>query len=150
MNHSLLHQSSHTQLIRQLLFFDEERNGFLNAYFPGNSKHKRHAEELISRYCAVLEQLLSDFNDEELNYRVLIGSRLNLHDLEHGTSDSFTLVFPAHTDPLEGKISWLSPLGMQLLMAEARQDYNLEVPSGILRVRLDSIRFEGGEVERKS
>ncbi|MNI69465.1 nucleoside diphosphate kinase regulator [compost metagenome] len=95
----------------------------------------------------MLERLLSDFNEENLDTRVLIGSRLLLHDLEDQTADSLTLVFPAHTEPSAGRISWFSPLGLQLLMAEAGQEYSLEIPSGTIRVRLDDIRFENyGEI----
>lgn len=147
MNHSLLQQTSRTQLLKQLIYFDEEKNGFLNHYFPAINSNRRHAEELINSYCTVLEQLMSDFSDEKLRSTVLIGSRLNLRYLSDGYMDSYTLVFPAYADPTEGKISWLSPLGMQLLMAESQQEYQLEVPSGKMSVRIDSIEFENnGEV----
>lgn len=148
MNRSLLQQGSRTQLIKQLIYFDEERNGFLNHYCAGNSKLKNSAEQLINRYCAALEQLLADFSEEKLNSSVLIGSRLNLRYLEDGYTDTHTIVFPAYTAPSEGKISLLSPMGMQLLLAERNREYLLEVPSGKIAVIIDNIQYENnGEVE---
>ncbi|WP_249899114.1 GreA/GreB family elongation factor [Paenibacillus sp. PK3_47] len=149
MNRSLLYQSSRTQLIQQLIYFDEERNGFLNSYCNGSTRLKNSAEELINRYCAALEELLSDFSEDKLNSRVLIGSRLNLRYLEDGYTDTHTIVFPAYTEPSAGKISLLSPMGMQLLLAECNTEYLLEVPSGKIAVMIDSITYEnGGEVEK--
>ncbi len=148
MNHSLLLQTSRTQLVKQLLYFDEERNGFLNHYYPGKHPQRKQAEELINRYCTVLEQLLSDYSEEKLCSSVLIGSRLDLRYLADGYIDTYTIVFPAYTDPAEGKISWLSPLGMQLLMAQRNLEYELEVPSGKISVMIDNISFENsGEVD---
>lgn len=149
MNHSLLHQGSRTQLIQQLIYFDEEKNGFLNHYCAGNSKLKNSAEQLINRYCTVLEELLSDFSEEKLNSSVLIGSKLTLRYLEDGDTDTHTIVFPAYTEPSAGKISLLSPMGMQLLLARCNKEYLLDVPSGNIAVMIDSITFENsGEIEK--
>lgn len=148
MNHSLLQQTTRTQLLKQLLYFDEEKNGFLNRYFPDMDPPRRQAEELINSYCAVLEQLLSDFSEEKLCSTVLIGSRLNLRYLTDDITDTYTIVFPAYANPAEGRISWLSPLGMQLLMAERQREYQLKVPSGTISVKIDDIGFENsGEVD---
>lgn len=81
MNHSLIYEGSRTQLLQQLIYFDEEKIAFLNQYFPVRSKDRSNAETLLSRYCSELEQLLTEFNGEDLNSQVFIGSQLQLRYL---------------------------------------------------------------------
>ncbi|OBZ08779.1 hypothetical protein A8L34_21705 [Bacillus sp. FJAT-27264] len=147
MNHSLLYQGSRTQLVGQLLYFDEEKLGFLNQYFPERSKQRITAEALLSRYCAILEQLLADFSEERLNSMVLIGSQLTLRYVDDGETDVYTIVFPNLAEPSDSKVSILSPVGMQLLLAEVGSTQRLKVPSGELDVVIESIKFvNSGEV----
>ncbi|MFF2911989.1 GreA/GreB family elongation factor [Paenibacillus sp. NPDC057934] len=147
MNHSLLYQGSRAQLVGQLLYFDEEKLGFLNQYFPERSKQRITAEALLSRYCATLEQLLADFSEERLNSMVLIGSELTLRYLDDGETDIYTIVFPNLAEPSDSKVSILSPVGMQLLLAEVGSTQRLEVPSGEMDVVIESIKFvNSGEV----
>lgn len=147
MNHSLLYQSSRTQLLEQLIYFDEEKLAFLNQYFQERSKERSHAERLISRYCSLLEQLLADFNGERLNSQVLIGTQLQLRYLDDDTTDHYTIVFPNQAEPNDNKISMLSPIGMQLLLSELGNTYQLAVPSGQMSVTIESIKFvNSGEV----
>ena len=144
MNHSLLYQGSRTQLVQQLLFFDEEKLGFLNQYFPDRNKQRMAAEALLTRYCSALEQLLSDFNEEQLNAVVLIGSRLTLRFLDDGATDVYTIVFPNQAEPGDNKVSMLSPVGMQLLLARLGSTERLQVPSGELAVQIEDITESAG------
>ena len=147
MNHSLLYQGSRTQLVQQLLYFDEEKIAFLNQYFPERTKQRSNAETLLARYCSTLEQLLSDFKEEELNSTVLIGSQLQLRYLDDSSIDTYTIVFPNQAEPSNNKISMLSPIGMQLLLAPLGSTCQLAVPSGELSVKIESIKFvNSGEV----
>lgn len=147
MNHSLIYEGSRTQLVQQLIYFDEEKITFLNQYFPERSKQRSHAETLLTQYCSELEQLLSHFNGEQLNSLVLIGSQLQLRYLDDNTTDTYTIVFPNQTDPNDSKISMLSPIGIQLLMAQLGSTCQLAIPSGELSVQIESIKFvNSGEV----
>ncbi|MEK5252628.1 GreA/GreB family elongation factor [Paenibacillus sp. FSL F4-0125] len=147
MNHSLIYEGSRTQLVQQLIYFDEEKIAFLNQYFPERSKQRSNAETLLSRYCSELEQLLSRFNGEELNSLVLIGSQLQLRYLDDNTTDTYTIVFPNQAEPNDNKISMFSPIGMQLLLAQIGSTCLLAIPSGELSVMIESIKFVNcGEV----
>lgn len=147
MNHSLLYQGSRTQLVQQLLYFDEEKIAFLNQYFPDRTKQRSDAEALLSRYSSSLEQLLSDFTEEVLNSTVLIGSQLEIRYLDDHSTDTYTIVFPNQAEPSDNKISMLSPIGMQLLLAKLGSTYQLAIPSGELSVKIESIKFvNSGEV----
>jgi transcription elongation factor GreA len=147
MNHSLIYEGSRTQLLQQLIYFDEEKIAFLNQYFPVRSKDRSNAETLLSRYCSELEQLLTEFNGEDLNSQVFIGSQLQLRYLDDNTTDIYTIVFPNQAEPNDNKISMLSPIGMQLLLAELGSTCQLAIPSGQLEVKIESIKFvNNGEV----
>lgn len=147
MNRSFLYEGSRTQLIQQLIYFDEERLSFLNQYFPDRNKQRSTTEALLSRYCATLEQLLANFNEEQLNTAALIGSQVTLRYSDDGMTDIYTIVFPNQADPNANKVSMLSPVGMQLLLAQQGSLQQLEVPSGSLEVSIEQIKFvNSGEV----
>lgn len=147
MNHSFLYQGSRAQLLQQLIYFDEEKIAFLNQYYQDRSKERNTAEIMISHYCTALEQLLANFNGDQLNSQVLIGSQLQLRYLDDNTTDTYTIVFPSQAEPNDNKISMLSPIGMQLLLSQLGNTYQLAVPSGQLQVKIESIKFvNSGEV----
>lgn len=134
-------------MVQQLLYFDEEKIAFLNQYFPDRIKQRSDAETLLSHYCSTLEHLLVDFKEEELNAIVLIGSQLQLRYLDDSSTDTYTIVFPNHAEPNENRISMLSPIGMQLLLAQLGNTYQLAIPSGEVSVKIESIKFVNyGEV----
>lgn len=145
MNHSSLYQGSRAQLVQQLLYFDEEKIGFLNQYFPERNKQRSSAEALLVQYCAALEQLLPEADDtklgENLGSVVLIGSELKLRYMDDGYTDIYTIVFPNQAEPDAHRISMLSPIGMQLLLARLGEECRLAVPSGEMSVSIESIRY---------
>ncbi|SFL95180.1 transcription elongation factor GreA [Paenibacillus sp. 1_12] len=132
---------SRLQLINQLVYFDDEKINFLNHYYPENN-HKRSAfERILSVYTSTLEKIISDLNEENLNSVALIGSRLELRYLNDDWIESFTIVFPQHADPNQNLISFLSPMGFQLLMSQVNETYQLEVPSGVISVKVEGIKY---------
>ncbi|MFD0676101.1 MULTISPECIES: GreA/GreB family elongation factor [unclassified Paenibacillus] len=141
MSHSLLLQGSRTQLINQLVYFDEQKKDFLDQYFPNSAKERSKIELLLSVYSAALEKILGEFNEESLNSTVLIGSRMKISYLEDGFTDSYTIVFPHQAEPNSNKISFLSPIGLQLLMAKINETYQLKISSGEIDVKLQEIMY---------
>lgn len=59
-----------------------------------------------------------------------IGSTVTVLDEELGEEETYTIVGSAEADPLEGKISNESPIGMALLGAKKKQEVNVETPGG--------------------
>ncbi|MEI7024746.1 GreA/GreB family elongation factor [Paenibacillus sp. y28] len=141
MNHSFLLQGSRTQLVNQLVYFDEEKMNFLDHYCPGHTRDRLRNEQLLSVYTSTLEQLLADFTAERLNAMVLIGSQVRLHYVEDSFTELFTIVFPHQADPNKNMISFLSPIGHQLLLGRANESYPLLVPSGEITVRIEEIKY---------
>ncbi|MCU6797074.1 GreA/GreB family elongation factor [Paenibacillus sp. WQ 127069] len=141
MNRSPLLVGSRLQLINQLVYFDEEKTNFLNHYFPENN-HKRSAfERILSDYTSTLEKIVADLNEDRLNSVALIGSRLELRYVNDDWIESFTIVFPQHADPNHNLISFLSPMGIQLLMSQINETYQLAVPSGVISVKVEDIKY---------
>ncbi|NTZ16990.1 GreA/GreB family elongation factor [Paenibacillus sp. JMULE4] len=141
MNHSLMYQGSRLQLVNQLVYFDDEKLNFLNQYFPEPNQKRRNVEKTISVYCSTLERIIKDLTEENLNSMALIGSQVDLRYLDDGSTESLTIVFPHRTDPNKNLISFLSPIGFQLLMAQTNENYQLVIPSGETLVRVENIKF---------
>ncbi|TBL76034.1 GreA/GreB family elongation factor [Paenibacillus thalictri] len=141
MSHSFLLQGSRAQLIGQLVYFDEEIVPFLDQYFPGQDRQRSRVEKRITEYSALLERILADFHTESLNSAVLIGSQLELVYVEDGSTETYTIVFPHQTDPGNNRISFLSPMGLQLLLAQKNETCQLIVPSGELAVMIKDIKY---------
>lgn len=146
MNHSELERSK-DQLTRQLLFFDEEWNGFINAYMPERTSARSGVERLMTRYVSELERLVADFTPERLHASVLIGSTVRLRYPDEGETESWTIVFPDRADFECGRISFLSPVGLQLLLATAGETRTLETPAGGAKVEVEQVRYTlGGDL----
>lgn len=148
MNHSLL-QGSRIQLVNQLVYLDEEKSNFLEQYFPVYDKERIHMEQLLTSYCEVVEQVIGGLDEGTLNSVALIGSQVRLRYVEDGFTESFTLVHPDQADPEVNRISFLSPMGKQLLMSKADGILQLEVPLGKVDVNIEEIKYmNDGEVQR--
>lgn len=144
MSHSALYQGSRSQLVKQLVYFDEERFNFLDQYFPEFGPKRSAAERLISEYVAEIERISADPTPERINSTALIGSQLEIRYLDDGDdapTETLTIVFPHLTDPDRNRVSMLSPMGYQLLLAKPGETYRLDVPSGQIDVRVENIKF---------
>jgi transcription elongation factor GreA len=141
MSHSLLLEGSRVQILNQLVYFDEDLTFFLDQYFPEHNQKRYTVEKTIQTYSTVLEEILKDLNPSTLHSVALIGSRVKLLYLDDNSTELFTIVVPSHADPDKNKISFLSPIGFQLLMARRNETYELVIPSGVVHVRVEDIEF---------
>jgi transcription elongation factor GreA len=141
MNHSLPLQGARSQLIAQLVYFDDEKYNFLDQYFPDFGPKRTAAEKWISDYIGILESILRNLTPDSLNRYVLIGSELTLKYADDGSTETYSVVFPHLTDPDRNRVSFLSPLGYQLLMKKSGDTCLLAVPSGELSVTIEQIKF---------
>lgn len=149
MNHSTILQGSNTQLVNQLVFFDEEKQSFLKRYIPNDLKERIRMDQVLSMYTTSLESIIPKGSQASLNSMVLIGSQVTLCYEEDGYEDQYTVVFPHMTDPSKNWISFLSPIGLQLLMTKMDNSYEFIVPSGTMKVRIKDIKFMNyGDTEK--
>ncbi|TLS48326.1 GreA/GreB family elongation factor [Paenibacillus antri] len=131
--------------IHQLVYFDEQYPAFFDNYLSGLQDAERALiEKSIRRYTDTLVELLEKEDDalfERLKSIVLIGSRANVYYEEDGFEESFTVVYPSESDPDMNRISFLSPIGRQLLFATPDRPLTFDVPSGKLQVVVREIRY---------
>ena len=148
MNHSLALHGCRSQLVKQLVYFDEEKINFLDQYVPNNHPKRAAVERMLANYTQAVGEILADFSAERVHSVALIGSRLELQYEDDDAPESFTIVFPHKANPDQNLVSFLSPLGFQLLLAKPGQTCRLEIPSGHLTVCVRKIRYvNSGDVE---
>lgn len=141
MNPSFLLQSK-TSLVNQLVFFDEEMSVFLDSYYSHHTKERKQVEQLLTSYARTLEQLLPDLDEQTLRSKVLIGSRVSFTYVEASEDDQVTIVFPHQSNPDLQYISFLSPIGLHLLLSATNDTLTVETPLEAYKVKIMDITFD--------
>jgi transcription elongation factor GreA len=152
MNHSSELSRGREQLVEQLVLLGDEKKRFLDAYFAMPGKERTDMNEYLSIYTQTVQKLLSCSDaaaDEELHSLVLIGSHITISYPEFDTQDAFTIVMPEQADADDNLISFLSPVGSQLLLARLGELISIDTPSGALRVLITAITFAEDDSSRK-
>ncbi|CEH30778.1 hypothetical protein AM501_30105 [Aneurinibacillus migulanus] len=143
MNHSLSYYPLRKSLIKQLIFIEENMVELLDLYVASTPIHERDFS-FFERYVSEVEKFLS--NSEESTYpalaKVFIGSQVALLYEDDGYVDHFTICFPEKSDPTHGYISFLSPVGRQLLLHDLDEKVILSTPSGEISVSIKKIEFK--------
>ncbi|PQP85084.1 transcription elongation factor GreAB [Paenibacillus sp. PCH8] len=141
MNHRTSRHNCREKLVSQLLTLGEEKRTFLDAYFDARDPQRIQLERQLVAYTQHVEKLLLG-PDEDLDSVVLIGSHIDFEYIDFHTSDSFMIVMPDDTNPDEGRISFLSPVGRQLLLGFKGEVRSIQTPSGSMRVRIKGIELK--------
>jgi transcription elongation factor GreA len=69
-----------------------------------------------------------------------IGSRVVVKSLDDGLQEEYTIVGPAESSPSDGRISHESCVGRELMGKRAGDQVRVEVPSGVIRYEVISVR----------
>ena len=74
---------------------------------------------------------------------VTMNSRVHYRDVRTHDSGTVTIVYPADADPLDGKISVLSPVGAALLGEAEGREVELPLPHGqSRRIRIVNVLYQ--------
>jgi regulator of nucleoside diphosphate kinase len=73
---------------------------------------------------------------------ITMNSTVRLMDLDRGVTETYTLVFPAHADITQGRISILSPVGTAILGYRVGDQFEWEVPAGKRRWQVVEILYQ--------
>ncbi|CAH0117878.1 MULTISPECIES: GreA/GreB family elongation factor [unclassified Paenibacillus] len=132
-------------LKEQLSYFKERKLEFIDTHYP-QPEHPARAktDSLLSRYTSRVQQLIEETGESGLRSTdiVVIGSTVTICDLDTGGTDTLTICFPDQANIDGGGISFLSPMGSQLLLAGKDETVTIEVPNGKLPIRIEQIEFE--------
>jgi regulator of nucleoside diphosphate kinase len=73
---------------------------------------------------------------------ITLHSQVRVLDLASGKRRELTLVLPPESDPAQGRISVLAPLGTALLGYRAGDELEWQMPGGMRRVRIESVESQ--------
>ncbi|QGQ45855.1 GreA/GreB family elongation factor [Metabacillus sediminilitoris] len=151
MNHKV-HQSK-DYFVQQLNYIDENIIELTDLYISSTPMQER-LKHYFNIYVLEVENLLkiNQKNDFISSFpKVFIGTKVTvLYDEENETED-YVICYPEQSDPDSGFISFLSPVGRQLLLKNIGEKISLKIPTGNIFVTIKEISFVGHlfELERK-
>ncbi|WP_175638119.1 GreA/GreB family elongation factor [Metabacillus schmidteae] len=132
-------------LVKQMVYIDENIKKLTRLYIA-HTPVQEQLKDFFNLYLLELEELLNtDPKNSVIPFlpKVYIGTRVTvLFDEENDTED-FVICFPEQSDPDSGCISFLSPVGRQLLLKEIGEKIMLKVPTGELPVRIKELSYVG-------
>lgn len=73
---------------------------------------------------------------------VTMRSTVELTDLDTGSVEVYTLVFPDEADVTEKKISVLAPIGTAVLGYRVGDEFEWKVPAGVRRLRVSKVLYQ--------
>lgn len=77
--------------------------------------------------------------EENGDQRIVLGSTVQLKDLDVNELYEYTIVSTAEADPVEKKISNESPVGKALLGFTVGDQVEIKVPAGILKYKIEAV-----------
>ena len=104
--------------------YDEARNEQAK-----NEARIKELEELIANATIIDESTI----DHSV---VSLGSTVRIFDYDLNEEVTYSLVGSNEADPLQGKISDLSPIGAALVDMREGEEKEIEIPSGTLRIKV--------------
>ncbi len=100
---------------------------------------KEEQAEIEARI-VVLEKMLRNaevIDDDEVGLDVItVGSKVKLFDIEMNEEVEYSIVGSAEADPMEGRISNESPVGIGLLGHKSGELVKIEAPMGVMEYRI--------------
>ncbi|MBW7895230.1 MAG: nucleoside diphosphate kinase regulator [Opitutaceae bacterium] len=70
---------------------------------------------------------------------VVMGSRVEIEDVENGEVDAYTLVYPEYADIASGKLSILAPIGTAIIGFSQGDTFTWKTPGGPRQIRLRKV-----------
>ncbi len=108
-----------------------------NAPLDAARQQQGHVEGRIRTIEGILATAVVVQDERATGSQVVeIGSTVLLRNLASGKELSYTLVRPGEVNPVQGRISFQSPVGKALLMHRAGDEVEVEAPSGTLRLQV--------------
>ncbi|PZE20882.1 hypothetical protein CBW46_009280 [Paenibacillus xerothermodurans] len=133
MSHSILTNGFRDGLLKQLVYFDENKYNLLDKFASSTDFEKNQIDRLVKHYQKRVENILAGFHEDLLQSRVLIGSKVLLQFENEDQTETYHIVLPDETN-YDNCISFLSPLGKGLLFAQCKDTIAIHTPQGEQRV----------------
>ncbi|MCH6267958.1 GreA/GreB family elongation factor [Neobacillus citreus] len=147
MNHS--GQANKQYFQRQLEYIEENIKDLTNLYISSTPIQER-LKHFFSLYVLELEEILKQNQKNSFIAsipKVYIGTKVTVMYLDDQETEEYVICFPEESDPDKGFISFLSPVGRQLLLKNIGEELSLKIPTGELGVSIKEISYFGGLLE---
>ncbi|MCR8657091.1 GreA/GreB family elongation factor [Paenibacillus endoradicis] len=139
MNHSVEWETQIQNYDKQLVTIEELRSKQLEKYILKQSGLTKEMEQLLDRYMQEIKRRLTLLKAPE-EQLVMLNTIIEIEYVDDGFIDTYSIVAPEEIDPEQGKISLLSPVGSQLLLAPLHEQIELSTPAGKMTIRVISIK----------
>ncbi|MBW4085832.1 GreA/GreB family elongation factor [Paenibacillus sp. S150] len=134
MSHSLITDSLREELVRQLVYLDENEYAILDRVASESPADRTAIRTLIRKYQERVQGILSGTGDELERCVVLVGSWVSLQIGPETLKDAYRIVIPGESGLDEHCISLWSPMGRELLLTEPGETVTVHTPLGSDRV----------------
>jgi transcription elongation factor GreA len=150
MNHSGYQNKDYFS--QQLVYIDENIKELTNLYISSTPIQER-LKHFFHLFVLEVEELLTNNQKNEMISsfpKVYIGTKVTVLYEEENETEDYVICYPEQSNPDEGYISFLSPVGRQLLFKNIGEKISLHIPTGELMVTIKEISFVGQLFELES
>jgi transcription elongation factor GreA len=143
MNHSV-HQNRE-DFLQQLVYIDENIQELMDLYISSTPVQDR-IKHFYNLYILEVEELLKNNNKKRgISHfpKVYIGTKVTVWYEEDNEAEDYVICFPEQSNPDLGFISFLSPVGKQLLLKTLGEKISLKIPTGDVSVTIKEISYGG-------
>jgi len=130
-------------IVKHLLEVEESVEDLVNS-LSSSVEERTELSELMKKYVHSVEDILK--NKQQINYKefpkVIIGCRVKVEEVESGEVLEYKIVSPFSKDYNAGDVSCISPVGKEILLKKAGDEFSVSVPMGVIRYRIISICYE--------
>jgi transcription elongation factor GreA len=150
MNHSGYQNKDYFS--QQLVYIDENIKELTDLYISSTPIQER-LKHFFHLFVLEVEELLTSNqkNDMISSFpKVYIGTKVTVFYEDENETEDYVICYPEQSNPDEGYISFLSPVGRQLLFKNIGEKITLHIPTGELMVTIKEISFVGQLFELES
>ncbi|MDQ0229430.1 GreA/GreB family elongation factor [Metabacillus malikii] len=141
MNHNIK-RPINEELLSQLVYLDEQGQELMETYFA-NDRIK--FKEFYHLYTTEVEAYISNLHAQKKQTnkleKVFIGCKVIVKYEDDDETEEYIICFPEQSNPDEGCISFLSPVGNQLLLRSVGEHMKLNTPGGEIGIVITDIQF---------
>nr|WP_263327273.1 GreA/GreB family elongation factor [Neobacillus sp. Marseille-Q6967] len=131
--------------VQQLVYIEDHIKELTNLYISSTPIQER-LKHFFSLYSLEVEDLIKVHQRKGSNSffpKVLIGTKVTVMYDEDNETEDYIICFPEQSDPDSGFISFLSPVGRQLLLKQIGETLSLKIPTGELMMTIREISYAG-------
>ncbi|MFA6808151.1 MAG: GreA/GreB family elongation factor [Eubacteriales bacterium] len=133
------------ELNNQLEYLKNNKRDIVDAKYRKPCKDREKLIEVIEKYIEMISKVINNSNNltEESKGSpfVTVNSEVEVEDMDDNEICKFRIVDPNQNKIGNSQVSFLSPVGMALLMKKIGEEIDVQTPGGICRYRIKSVKI---------